>query len=275
MLEERIKAFSKVLEFRGLSKNTISSYRFRLEHFREFCEKEGISYKEVDGKVFRSFRNYLFNLNLRPRSVNAHLSSIKAFYDFLVEDGILKGNPFILTRLRVKEPKELPSFLTEGEDKILLSHLNKLPRHIAYAFYVMLFCGLRVSEVANFKPSDIIITENRVFLFVKKGKGKKDRLVPVMNRELAKALLELKEKAKGTLFKVKASTLKYYAYIIKKHTKIDFHTHRQRHNLATRLLSKGTPLDLVQEILGHKNIKTTRRYVKTIPERISKLAVKI
>jgi len=68
---------------------------------------------------------------------------------------------------------------------------------------------------------------------------------------------------------------KWYAQQISFATGVDFHCHRLRHTLATNLLAQGIPLDVVQEVLGHENINTTRKYAKTAPEKLYQLAVEV
>jgi integrase len=97
-----------------------------------------------------------------------------------------------------------------------------------------------------------------------------------MDKEVAWELLRLsKEKGKEPLFGVKAGTLKDYAYKVKRASGVDFHSHRLRHTLATRLLAKGVSIDVVQKVLGHASINTTRRYAETLPEKVKELAVNI
>jgi integrase len=97
-----------------------------------------------------------------------------------------------------------------------------------------------------------------------------------MDKEVAWELLRLsKKKGEEPLFGVKAGTLKDYAYKVKRASGVDFHCHRLRHTLATRLLAKGVAIDVVQKVLGHASINTTRRYAETLPEKIRELAVNI
>jgi site-specific recombinase XerD len=56
---------------------------------------------------------------------------------------------------------------------------------------------------------------------------------------------------------------------------VHFHSHRLRHTLATRLLAKGIPIDVVQKVLGHESISTTRRYAETLPEKVKELAATV
>jgi integrase len=140
----------------------------------------------------------------------------------------------------------------------------------------MLWTGLRVSEVASLTGEDVIKENGKLFLRVRSGKGSKERIVPVLSKEIARHLLEVsKDKGKASLFGVNSGTLKDYAHKIKKASGVHFHSHRLRHTLATRLLAKGIPIDVVQRVLGHESISTTRRYAETLPEKVKELAATV
>jgi site-specific recombinase XerD len=275
-LKDAIRTFLKDLELSGKSKTTLEGYYFHLEKFLSFCEEGSLDYRLVNGKETKAFRNWLAMQGLKPSSINAGLSACKSFYDFLLDEGLVKGNPFVSRKLRVKEPDKKPAFLTEEELERVREAMGRLPKHVRLAFETMLWTGLRVSEVASLAGEDVIEEEGKVFLRVRSGKGQKERLVPVMDKEIAWELLRLsKEKRKEPLFGVKAGTLKDYAYKVKKASGVDFHSHRLRHTLATRLLAKGVAIDVVQKVLGHTSINTTRRYAETLPERVKELAVEV
>jgi integrase/recombinase XerC/integrase/recombinase XerD len=275
-LEEAIKAFLKDLELSGKSKKTLEAYNFHLDKFVSFCKEKGLDYRVINGKASKEFRNWLAEKDLEPASINAILSAVKSFYDFLLDEELVKGNSFVSKKLRVKEPDKKPAFLTEEELEKVEEAIERLPYHVRLAFETMLWTGLRVSEVASLTLDDVIKEDGKVFLRVRAGKGAKERIVPVISKDLAKELLELsKQKGRSSLFKVSAGTLKDYAYKVKKASGVNFHCHRLRHTLATKLLSKGISIDVVQKVLGHTSINTTRRYAETLPERIKELAVKV
>lgn len=277
MLEGLIKDFLLELQAIGRSTKTVEAYKYHLEKFARFCEESGCDFRTINGKESRVFRNWLVELGLKPASINAIIAATKSFYDFLAEEEVVKGNPIISRRLRVAEERGLPGFLTKAEEKKVLAHLANLPCHIGLAFKTMLVSGLRVSEAAALKTEDVLVQQGGVFLAVKHGKGDKGRLVPVTNRDVARELLAFaQKKAQGDkLFGVTDSTLKWYAQAIRQATGVDFHSHRCRHTLATRLLAQGVPIDVVQMVLGHQNINTTRRYAKTAPEKLCRLAAKV
>ena len=275
-LEEMIRAFVRDLELGGKSGKTIEAYSFHLAKFLSFCRERELDYRLINGKETKAFRNWLAEKGLSASSVNAILAACKSFYDFLLDEEIVKGNPFANSRLRLKEPDRKPAFLTEEEMIKIEEAMKKLPSHIRLAFETMLWTGLRVSEVASLTGDDVIEEEGKVFLRVRAGKGQKERLVPVMDKEIAIELLKLsKDKGKASLFGVTDGTLKDYAHKVKKASGVHFHSHRLRHTLATRLLAKGIPIDVVQRVLGHESISTTRRYAETLPEKVKELAAEV
>ena len=275
-LEEMIRAFVRDLKLGGKSGKTIEAYSFHLAKFLSFCRERELDYRLINGKESKAFRNWLAGRELSPASINAILAACKSFYDFLLDEELVKGNPFANSRLRLKEPDKKPDFLTEEELEKVEEAMRNLPWHICLAFETMLWTGLRVSEVAALTGEDVIKENGKLFLRVRSGKGSKERIVPVLSKEIAKHLLDVsKDKGKASLFGVNSGTLKDYAHKIKKASGVHFHSHRLRHTLATRLLARGIPIDVVQRVLGHESISTTRRYAETLPEKVKELAATV
>jgi len=275
-LEEMIDAFLRDLKLGGKSKRTLEAYSFHLDKLLAFCWERHLDFQQINGKESKAFRNWLAEKNLSPASINAILSACKSFYDFLLDEELVKGNPFANSRLRVKEPDKKPDFLTEEELERVREAMGRLPKHVRLAFETMLWTGLRVSEIASLTGEDVIKENGKLFLRVRSGKGNKERIVPVLDADLGRELLRLsKDRGKSLLFGVTDGTLKDYAHKIKKASGVHFHSHRLRHTLATRLLAKGIPIDVVQKVLGHESISTTRRYAETLPEKVKELAATV
>lgn len=274
MLEQYVTLY--VNELRLIkSPHTFYNYKKHLEKFEKWVKENNVDFKNISTKSLRRFRDWLVSQNLSPRSINTILSAVKSFYDFLVDEEVVQGNPIVMSRLRVPESHSKPKFLSESELKTVLKEIEKLPKHVALAFKTMLYAGLRVSEVANLTAQDVLLMNNKVYIHVQQGKGKKERYAIVVNENTAKELIEKAKSASGSLFNVKATTLKSYAYTIKKKTGVDFHSHRLRHTFATSILNKGAPIEVVQKALGHSNISTTRIYAETLPETLEKFTVSI
>jgi len=255
------------------STNTYKNYRTHMYKLLEFCKKENITDIRLwNGKETRGFRNFLLDKRLSVSSINAILSSLKSFFDFLIDEEIVKGNP-VTAKMYLKKKEETVSFLTSDELKKLDNALEKIRKDVAFMFRLQLATGTRLSEVLNLTSKDIIEIDNSVFIKVL-GKGNKERLIPVMDEFVAKELVRLRRK-EGKLFDFSRSIVFYYSNKIKKLTGIDFHSHRLRHTTATKLLNNGVAIDVVQEVLGHASISTTRRYAKTSNEAVKRLAVKI
>ncbi len=130
-------------------------------------------------------------------------------------------------------------------------------------------CGLRVSEITNLRIPDI--DENRRLLLVKKGKGKKDRVI-TLSPVMLVMLREYKNKYKpghflfegqraGTQYSVRSLELIIHAAKEKAGIKKEGSMHMLRHSFATHLLDKGTDVVFIQKLLGHNDIKTTLRYL--------------
>jgi len=95
MIDTLIAEYLQELKLTGKSTKTVEAYGFHLEKFARFCKENGFDHRQVNGKESRRFRNWLAEQGLKPRSINAIISAVKSFYDFLVEEGEVKGNPII------------------------------------------------------------------------------------------------------------------------------------------------------------------------------------
>jgi site-specific recombinase XerD len=210
--------------------------------------------------------------------VNGILTVVKGLYDFLVEEEVIKVNPIVSRRLRVKEGKSLPGFMTVEELKKFMEWLTTIPEPVALGFRVMLATGLRVGEVSSFSSKDVIEIESGGYLLrVRHGKGNKERYVPVMDAGVAWDLAVLKgeRRDEAPLLGVDSYTFGKWAHKCQQETGMKFHTLRCRHTVGTQLLQKGIPLDQIQEILGHVKISTTRIYARTMPQAVWELAASV
>jgi site-specific recombinase XerD len=257
------------------AESTVHVYEEHLRKFFRWLETQDIELDEVGFRDIRLFRNALCDEGLAPRSVNAILAAVRTFFSFLKEEGVVEENPVRYSKLSLKEPELPPDYMSDEEIEMVFSYMREnFPENVVAAFETQLATGLRISEVTSLKKEDLVVLQGGLFLKVEKGKGNKKRTVPVQDPAVARKILSLKGK-NGTLFGVKPQTLQVYAFYASKATGIDFRTHRLRHTAATRMLAKGTSIDVVQVILGHSNINMTRRYACTLPETLFKLAARI
>lgn len=273
-----IESFLVEQKMNGRSKATVRGYYSYLNKFILFVEGNDLEIRSINARHIKMFRNYWIEQGLKPVTVNGIISAVKNFFDFLVEEGLIESNPIILKRLRVKVDKPLPAFMTPQELMVLTSWLTTIPWNVALGFKTMLATGMRVSEVTSFTARDIIEMRNGGYVIrVRHGKGDKERYVPVMDARVLIDLLEFRVRRQDDqpLLGLTISSLAAWARRCRQETGLNFHSHRCRHTVATQLLQRGVTIDRVQDVLGHADISTTRRYAKTAPEAVMKLAAKL
>jgi len=270
-----ISDFANDMKLDGRSPSTISSYRTHIRRFAEWCEANYVDFTKLTPKQARLYKGYLLGF-LDRSSANPYIAGLKSFYDWLVEEGLVKGNP-VLTKRLLTRTDSLPRYLGDDEVKTVLEYVDTHFPKASLPFRAMLVTGLRISEVGKLRPPDVVTRDSRVYLRIVQSKRRKDRYAPVTDVEIATQLQSLARVRTGQqrLFPVSYHTLGRYATRVAKATGIEFKSHRLRYTFATRLLSQGEDLDVIQEILGHESILTTRRYAQTLSPRWMHLAARV
>jgi len=281
-----IKLFLDYLSIeRGLSPNTIQSYRRDLEKLQYFL-REKYSIEKACEKDIAEFIKYLGKLNLSSRSIARCLSAIKSFYKFLILEGVIKVNP----TSNFSSPKiwlSLPRYLSFEEVEKLLSlpdESSEIGLRDKAILETMYATGLRVSELITLKLENLNLEHGYLKCA---GKGGKERIVPlgeIANQKIRSYLKFSRDK----LLKGEKSEFLFVNYrgkkltrqglwkIIKSYaTKIGLRSkitpHILRHSFATHLLEKGADLRSVQLMLGHSQITTTQIYTHITRERLRRL----
>jgi integrase/recombinase XerD len=278
--KEYLNSFLNFLKLeKGLSDNTIVSYKLDLSRYFKYLDDCGISnLKEISDKHLSKFLSVLKNVGLEASSINRNFSAIKGFHEFIIGEGYSDNDP--TTNIdRPKLPKRLPTVLSLEEiDAILAQPDLKTPfglrdRAILELLYAT---GLRVSEAVNIKisTSNLLFESNLIRVF---GKGSKERIIPIGNSAIhyitlyiseARVKLISKKKSTDALFLNHHGRKVSRAFIwemLKRYTKSaniekNVHPHTIRHSFATHLLEGGADLRAVQEMLGHSDISTTQIY---------------
>ena len=270
---QTIQSFLLDLEIKGRADNTIKNYDLQLRSFYSWCTQTNTDFLKLTPRQAKHYRDALYSTGLSGKTINTMIGTLRTFYEYLMEEELVQGNP-ILKNLRVREEPRYPAPLNEEEKHIVLEALESKEQHISLAFKAMLATGIRVGEAAKLTKKDIRLDSNRVVLFIRKAKGGKSRMVPIINREVALQLYEYaKEIPDGEpLFRVAKRTLQGHAERIKKNTGINFYSHRARHTYATSLLARDIRLDIIQRVMGHADISTTRKYTETLNQDILSIA---
>ncbi|MDD5227100.1 MAG: tyrosine recombinase XerC [Candidatus Omnitrophica bacterium] len=266
---------------KGASEHTTKNYGIDLREFMKFLaerELRALTYLDI-----RSFLAFLKTREYSKSSISRKLACLRSFFKYLVRENILSQNPAAGIATPKKE-KRLPSFMNPDEITKLLDapSKNSWEEKRDKAILEMLYSsGLRVSELAGLNHDDLDFFQGLVRV---RGKGKKERIVPVGQAALngLRAYLDMKaprENAnaiKKPLFisrigsrltdrSVRRMILKYV-----KRTGLgkEISPHTFRHSFATHMLDRGADLRSVQELLGHANLSTTQIYTHVTTQRL-------
>jgi len=262
---------------RSLSENSIKSYMYDLSKLEDFIEEnnEGDSISELNTFLLKDFI-YQYAQVLSPRSLARLISSLKAFYDYLVFNDDIETSPMV----SIDSPKflkKMPSFLELEEiDSIVDAVEHNDPHYFRNkAILETLYsCGLRVSELCDIQLNRVFFNEDFIQIL---GKGNKERLVPLGND--LKNYLQLylsnershisskKECMPNLFLNNRGNRLSRVMVfnVVKKHAKLaglssDISPHSFRHSFASHMIENGADLRLVQDLLGHESILTTEMY---------------
>lgn len=281
-----IKLYVRYLRLeRNLSPNTIEAYRNDLAHLEAFMMRNDLKLENVTLEQLHTFAASLHEYGITPRSQARVLSGVRSFFRFLVLDGVVESDPTELLEWP-SLPEHLPVVLTLEEiDRIEDSiDLSKAEGARNRAIIEVLFsCGLRVSELVNMKLSDLYL-EDRVLLV--RGKGNKERLVPVSNKAIAdlnrwffdRNLMKIKPGEDDYVFLNRRGahlTRTMILIMVKRQAeeagiKKTISPHTFRHSFATALLQGGADLRSIQAMLGHEKIDTTLVYTHISNEQLRK-----
>ena len=281
-----IKLYVRYLRLeRNLSPNTIEAYRNDLAHLEAFMMRNNLKLENVTLEQLHTFAASLHEYGITPRSQARVLSGVRSFFRFLVLDGVVESDPTELLEWP-SLPEHLPVVLTLEEiDRIEDSiDLSKTEGARNRAIIEVLFsCGLRVSELVNMKLSDLYL-EDRVLLV--RGKGNKERLVPVSNKAIAdlkrwffdRNLMKIKPGEDDYVFLNRRGahlTRTMILIMVKRQAeeagiKKTISPHTFRHSFATALLQGGADLRSIQAMLGHEKIDTTLVYTHISNEQLRK-----
>ena len=268
----------------GLSEKTVSAYAADLRVWIDQLDESGIeSPAEVMREDVLDHLMLLRERGLGPRSITRHLSALRRFHRFLVDDGITQNDP-VETFDSPRLLRALPHWLANEEiDRLLAAPDLAEPSGVRDAAMLELFysCGLRISELAGLPVRDVALEESQLRV---RGKGAKTRIVPVGRNAIAKILawMEVRREWKSrdtTLFVTERSgrrmnrstvwqVVKRWALAANIAQNVT--PHMLRHSFATHLLDHGADLRAVQELLGHADIGTTQIYTHVSVERLTR-----
>jgi len=249
------------LKLRGLSENTITSYTYFLKPFLEAIDNpEKVSLDEVESFSVSLIDKY------SKKSRSLAISSLRFFFRRILD------RPDIYVKLEVpKKEKKLPVVLSVDEVKALINAAEFKKTELMVK--MLYSSGLRVSELVNLKVKDLDLNQHSGW--VRAGKGSKDRLFQI-SEGLSKQILRWLSKNPNNVYVFserepmsKRNVQSIITRLAKKagiNKKVSPHT--LRHSFATHLLENGANLLVIQQLLGHENVETTKIYTHISQEQL-------
>lgn len=271
---------------RGLSQNTLASYRSDIMGFSRWLEPQHTSLVTVQRHHLQSYLAECIKRKAKPRSTARLLSSLRRLFRFMCREGMREDDPSAL----VESPKlghNLPKSLSESDVEVLLQSPDTstmLGLRDRAMLELMYASGLRVSEIVALELDQVSIQRGLLRLV---GKGNKERLVP-MGEEAQDWLQQYLDQSRAGLLKSnrshavfvtvrgQAMTRQAFWYMVKRYARkagiaAALSPHTLRHSFATHLLNHGADLRTVQMLLGHSDLSTTQIYTHVAQERLKQL----
>ncbi len=284
-ISNQLDLFFEWMKFeKGLSDNSLMSYRNDLKRYAQFIEARGAAgLNEVSRAEVRAYFRWLFDTGLKQSSIARNFSAVRNLHRFLVFRRMSESDPTANLE-RPRPSKKLPVVLNKEEVERLIrtpdtsSDLGIRDRAIIETLYAT---GVRVSELVNLKKRDLIRSENIIRVF---GKGSKERIVPIgdialewigrydvsVRSKLQRRQAPANRQGTGDFLFVNArggrlSRISVWR-MLQKYARAanitkQIHPHTLRHTFATHLLEGGADIRAVQEMLGHSDIGTTQIYL--------------
>jgi integrase/recombinase XerC len=289
--------FQHLATDRGASVYTQRNYRQALLEFSRWHVKERQKmplWETLERDDFRGYVRFLGRQNLGRAAIQLRFSALRTFYRFLIRRGIVSASPIKNISLP-KLPRRLPKFLTVQQMQDLLQAPARLVPaasaetaksiscHRDVAILETIYsCGLRISELCGLDAQDVDFAGQVLRV---RGKGKKERMVPVGAPALAAIHSYWKElplapsgEEPAFLGNVKRRTavsprvlqLRLKKYLANAGLDPQLTPHKLRHSYATHMLDAGADLRSVQELLGHAHLVTTQVYTHLTTERLKR-----
>jgi integrase/recombinase XerD len=291
-IESLLLDFLAYLELeRGLSRNTLEAYRSDLLQLGEFLAHRGLP---ATGATHGDLAAFLSGLEVAPSTLARKVACLRSFYRYLRREGTIEHDPTADLR-GPRKPQRLPRVLTREQVARLIEQprgSEPLALRDRALLEVMYACGLRASEAVGLEQADLDLREA---LLCARGKGSKERIVPVGRRAVAAlqaylragrpllvqsgaraggragaarapAQLFLNSRGGGLTRQGLYKIVQGHARSAGLHERMSPHT--LRHSFATHLLAGGCDLRSLQEMLGHADLATTQVYTHLSAERL-------
>jgi integrase/recombinase XerD len=277
---------------KNLSPKTLKAYKVDLAQFIAHLtfKQYSLSIPDVDKN---SIREYIQSISsFKAKTIKRKIATIKAMFNFLEYEDKIIVNPFRKLRIQIKEPYRLPNVMNihEIESIIRSAYDMKAPNNRINSrkykeriqditvFELLFATGIRVSELSQLRSECINLSTGLIKV---RGKGDKERIITLCNKECLKAVREYnacfhKTNTGSGYFLInrlnKRLSEQSIRFIVKKHAQLaglerKITPHVFRHSFATLLLEQDVDIKYIQHLLGHSSIMTTQIYTHVNSER--------
>lgn len=280
-----LEDFLNFLALSSFSINTISSYKNDILNFISFFQQKDILL--LNSKDYDLYFLYLYDKKYSISTINRNYSSINSFYNFLFKNNIIKINVFTKIK-KIKKKYKLPKIIANEDIKKILNFydnkkVNKIFLKEKSLVYLMIFTGMRVSEICSIKKNVFKFqNENQPYSMINViGKKNKERILPCNNLtiQIVKDFINISNNKSNYVFFSnskngyisRVAILKLIKKLqLKLNISYNISPHMFRHSFATNLLNKNLDLRYIQDILGHVNLSTTAVYTEVNNEKLKK-----
>jgi integrase/recombinase XerC len=277
---------------RDQSPHTVKAYARDLAAFQEFCDRHygRWGWETIDRLGLRGFLGELQRRGLARRSAARALSAVRSLYRYLQVHHGLPNNVARAAKVP-KLDKRLPTYLDKGSTERLFAWAEQRAAGDAFGplrdlamLELFYSTGMRLSELSGLNLGDVDLLADQALV---RGKGKKERLVPVGSRAVLalRRYLTVREPVaarpggdrRAVFVTQRGRRIGPRSVQTSMHRMFDavggdgLRVHSLRHTFATHLLDAGADLRAVQELLGHASLSTTQIYTHTSIERLKKV----
>jgi site-specific recombinase XerD len=272
IIRQAIHDFRAYLQRRHYAAHTLANYTLDLQLFFAACPQPlaQVSFQDIE-----QFLKWQYQKDLAPTTIHRRLHALKHFFDYLVEQRRITGNPVKPSHM-VRRGRPLPKALSQDQVQQLFAQIHH-PMDKAL-FLLMLRCGLRVSEVVHLTMNDIDWAQQAIR--IDQGKGRKDRRVyvsPDAVTSLQTCLTHRPAHVPGTAvfwnqkrphrpLSITAVQKKIERYA--KAAGLTASCHSLRHTFASNLLEQGTEIVTIKEFLGYASIASSERYARVSNQKV-------
>ena len=261
---------------KNLDSKTIKSYSIDLRQFEQFMLSN-----DLDWEKKKSIEQYIELLHdtYKPKSVKRKIASIKAFFHYMELEELIEANPFHKIQIKYKAPFILPKTIPSKNIEMIFNYAYQVKRNTqteygnAVAFRNVLILellfatGMRISELCSLTIEQVDFTD---YIIKIHGKGSKERLIQICNKNVQRLLDEYKNMLADKKYfftnrlhkRLSEQSVRNMInnYTILSGVSLHITPHMFRHSFATLLLEEDVDIRYIQQMLGHSSITTTQIY---------------